>query len=193
MFGNQDGHARGCPRPVAGRSLRPCGFHAGSRSPGLRQGLGLGGVPRSIKALSACDGMMCCARAGGPGKHQPTEVGQAGAPFDCRARCPARASGRRPWPGDMAGCHAQHQKPEVSKRLALDGHSPVTAARCHVSRVFSIGPVARGRRGPAACRWYWRRATSCHWRSAAEVRRASAAWTAASAAERFGCPAGPGC
>ncbi len=115
------------------------------------------------------------------------------APFDCRSRCPARASGRRPWPGGMAGCHAQHQKPEVSKRLTLDGHSPVTAARCHVSREASTVPAARELPGPAACRWCWRRATSCRWRSAAEVRRASAAWPAASGWSPPACPAETGC
>ena len=102
-------------------------------------------------------------------------------------------SGRRPWRGGMAGCHAQHQKPEVSKRLTLDGHSPVTGPRCRVSREASSGPAARERPGPAACRWYWRRATSCHWRSAAEVRRASAAWTAEAGWSLPACSAETGC
>ena len=101
---------------------------------------------------------------------------QAGAPFDCRARCPARASGRRP-----------------AKRLTLDGHSPVMATRCHVSREASIVPAVRELPGPAACRWCWRRATSCRWWSAAEARRASAAWTVEPGWSRSACPAETGC
>jgi hypothetical protein len=106
-------------------------------------------------------------QAGGPGKHQPTEVGQRV---------------RRLIPG-----HDARLAPAGGGPPSRDGQDG--CAR----RVSSIEPAGRGRRGPAACRWYWRRATSCHWRSAAEVLRASAAWTAEAGWSLPACSAETGC
>ena len=180
---------RGCPRPVAGRSLRAS-------------------CPSLTRMLTALRHPACA------GQHTPA-LGAWAAPHGYRKehRATSRGpegrvstNGRRPCRDGMAGCHAQHQKPEVSKRVRrlIAGHDARLAPAGggppsrdgqdgRARRVFSIVPAARELPGPAACRWCWRRATSCRWWSVAEARRASAAWTVEPGWSRPACPAETGC
>jgi hypothetical protein len=200
VFVGRDGCARGCPCPVAGRSLRPswasltrmltalrhpaCADQSAEtdRCPSIRRLSGAWAAPHGCRKEHRAT------RPGGPCEHRRAEARQGKV-----GRMPSLAVKPMPGPRQRAEALAWRRHGGIPCAAPETGGFQAKTTRCRVSREVSIGPAGRGRPGPAACRWCWRRATSCRWRSAAEDRRASAAWPVASGWSRPACPAETGC